>query len=77
MAVSKKKIVKSKLNSIHAELSQFCYFAKEHDCIEVTEWYNGEGFDLQIERNGERKFSFTHGEFTALKALVRALDSNI
>jgi hypothetical protein len=35
--------------------------------MEVTEWNNGEGFDVTI---GKKIIGFTWGEFEALQALV-------
>jgi hypothetical protein len=49
------------------ELKKYCHIAKEHDFIEVTEWHNGEGFDVTL---GEKSISLTWGEFDAMTALV-------
>lgn len=49
------------------ELKKYDHLAKEHAFIEVTEWYNGEGFDVTI---GDKQFQLTYGEFEALQALV-------
>ena len=49
------------------ELKPYDHLAKDDDFMEVTEWYNGEGFDVVI---GERHFHMTWGEFEALQALV-------
>ena len=49
------------------ELKHYDHLAKENDFMEVTEWYNGEGFDVVI---NDRKFQLTWGEFEALQALV-------
>ena len=38
-----------------AELESWCYIAKPHDFIEVTEWHNGEGFDVCINSDGEQR----------------------
>ena len=36
--------------SLFAELKQWCFgYGSEHDYIEVTEWANGQGFDVDIE----------------------------
>ena len=52
--------------------------AKENDFMEVTEWTNGEGFDIQIsDVSGTRTIFMTDGEFTALKKLVKSLDKEI
>ena len=49
------------------ELKPYDHLAKESDFMEVTEWHNGEGFDVTI---SERHFHMTWGEFEALQALV-------
>ena len=55
-------------NSIFSSLQEFDPgFAKEHDYIEITEWYNGEGFDVVI---NDKQFQLTYGQFEALQALV-------
>lgn len=58
-------------------LKAYCVFAKEHDFIEVTEWINGEGFDVTISNVGgviNKTLSLTVGEFEALTALVNHKD---
>jgi hypothetical protein len=40
--------------------------ARPHDVIEVTEWTNGEGWDVAL---GNRAFHLTHGELQALTVL--------
>lgn len=57
--------------SIHDELKPYDYFAKEHDYIEVTEWSNGEGFDVDI--NNREFIRLSYGEFKALKKLAKEL----
>jgi len=53
------------------ELKLYCTFAKENDYIEVTEWSNGEGYDVTISNAGETKnLSLTIGEFEALTVLI-------
>jgi hypothetical protein len=50
------------------ELKPYCHMSKDDDFMEVTEWYNGEGFDVVIGNN--QTFSLTDGQFQALVALV-------
>lgn len=53
------------------DLMPYCYFAKKWDFIEVTEWTNGEGFDVVISsKRGTQTVNMTYGEFQALQALV-------
>jgi hypothetical protein len=56
-----------KRESRFTELKPYDHLAKEHDFMELTEWHNGEGFDVTC---GEKQFSLTHGEFSALITLV-------
>ena len=39
--------------------------------MEVTEWSNGEGFDINIDRKrGSEKFSLSYGEWELLQVLM-------
>jgi hypothetical protein len=52
-------------------LQPFDLFAGADDFMEVTHWYNGEGFDVQLStKAGEQRMSFTWGEYQALTTLV-------
>lgn len=53
-------------------LKDYCSFAKDHDYMTVTEWHNGEGFNVEIcsKVMGTRTIQLTLGEFEALTALV-------
>lgn len=53
--------------SIIVDLRDYCYLGKTHgDLLEVTEWVNGEGFDVSISSRSDQIFSLTHGELEAL-----------
>lgn len=56
-----------KRESRMVNLKDYDHLAKEHDFMELTEWHNGEGFDVVA---GDKQFSLTHGEFSALITLV-------
>lgn len=60
--------------TVFAKLQQFCGFAKEDDFIEITEWANAEGFDVDINGRKIERFQLTWGEFSAIKKLVKELD---
>lgn len=60
-----------KLNSIREGLSKFDYLAKEHDYIEVTEWSNGEGWNINL--NGTN-IQLTDGQLKAINYLTQTLD---
>lgn len=51
-----------------AELKGYCPFAKDSDYIEITEWWNGEGFDVSISE--EKTISLTWGEWELIKEMV-------
>ena len=58
-------------NARFSKLGDYDVWAKPKDFIEVTEWYNGEGFDVQLSTSaGEQRMSFSWGEYTALKATL-------
>jgi len=61
------------------ELHQLCIMSNpgSNDFMEVTEWSNGEGYDVIINAAGhEQTFHVTYGQLRALKKLVKALENN-
>jgi hypothetical protein len=50
------------------EMANYCHLCKPHDFMEVTEWHNGEGFDVVV--SDSQRFSLTWGQWQALQALV-------
>lgn len=52
------------------ELKPYDFTAKDHDYMEVCEWSNGEGVDVNISSNGDQRFSLTWGQWEALNALI-------
>ena len=62
--------------SLFAELKQWCFgYGSEHDYIEVTEWANGQGFDVDIETNQRQRFQLTWRQWEALKHLVNKIEN--
>lgn len=61
-----------KRKSVFSELNVFDYTAKENDFIQVTEWTNGEGWDITI--NDDIIFSLTQGQLEAINYLSKKLD---
>lgn len=59
--------------SITDNLKKYDYLAKDSDFIEITEWHNGEGFDIAI---NEKIISLTHGQLEAIDYLIKALTYN-
>jgi len=73
------KIEKYQRDSVFAELKHFCVFSmgedRNGDFIEVTEWKNGEGFDVSISAGSDREdFKLSFGQFKALKKLIKKLN---
>lgn len=56
--------------SVNDRLRKYSFMAKEDDSVEVTQWVNGEGYDITIE---DRKMSLTDGELDAINYLVQTL----
>lgn len=57
--------------SISDDLSIYDCLAKKGDFIEVTEWVNGEGYDISVR---DKLISLTHGEIEAINYLIKCLD---
>jgi len=61
----------NKRKAVFSEIKGYCIHAGDNDFIEVTNWSNGEGYDICIDRkNGGEKFSLTYGEFDLLTVLM-------
>lgn len=83
------KEIKLKMRrSASANLKDFCTFSmgdkkRENDYIEVTEWSNGEGYDVLITTyNTENstykdlEFRLTNGQFDALKKCIKKIEKD-
>lgn len=57
--------------SVSDNLSKYDILAKKEVFIEVTEWTNGEGWDITIDN---RNISLTFGELDAINYLTKSLD---
>lgn len=62
---------KYKLKAISDDLRKYDYLAKEHDFIEVSEWNNGEGWNISINDN---TFQLTMGQLDAINYLTKTLE---
>ena len=52
-------------------LQDFCLLSDESDFIEIVNWVNGEGFDVEIyTKNETQRFSMTYGQLQALNKLA-------
>ena len=49
-----------------------CLYHKDHDFIEVTEWSNGEGWDITV---SDKNFSLHFTEYEVLKKLIKKLSN--
>lgn len=54
------------------DMEGFDHLSKKGDFIEVTEWKNGEGWDIAIGDNPI--ISLTDGQFRAIKKLIKKLN---
>lgn len=59
--------------AVNDSLKKYDHLAKDSDFIEVTEWANGEGWDISL---NDGLISLTYGQLEAIKYLVKALDYN-
>lgn len=57
--------------SISDKLKKYDYLAKDNDFIEVTEWTNGEGYDIII---NDKIISLTYGQLDAINYLTKSLE---
>ena len=62
---------KYKLKAISDDLRKYDYLAKENDFIEVSEWNNGEGWNISINDN---TFQLTMGQLDAINYLTKTLE---
>lgn len=58
--------------SIMDYLIKYDYLAKDDDYIEITEWANGEGYDISIK--DKNVLSLTLGEIEAINFLIKKMD---
>ena len=56
--------------SINDNLRKYDHLAKENSFIEITEWGNGEGWDITID---DHMMSLTWGQLDAIQYLTLAL----
>ena len=65
------KVEVNKRRAVFAELKDYCMHSGDHDYMEVTEWSNGEGYDIIIDRKlAIERFSLSHGEWELLQVLI-------
>lgn len=57
--------------TINDKLTKYDCLAKDDDFIEVTEWTNGEGYDIVI---NDKIISLTDGQLDAINYLTKSLE---
>jgi len=65
---------KYKRKAVFCNLKEYEFSCKEHSYIEITEWKNGEGIDINAYNYSDRTISISYGEFKLIKKLVKELD---
>ena len=60
-----------KRKSVNDNLQKYDYLAKDYEFIEVTEWRNGEGWDISI---NDKIIQLTIGQLDAINYLTKSLD---
>lgn len=53
------------------KLKEYDYLANDNDYISVSEWANGDGYDIDI--NGEQLVRLTIGELDAINYLTKTI----
>lgn len=61
----------TKVNQITDNLKKYTYGCKESDYITLTEWANGDGYDIDI--NGNKLLSLSIDELEAIHYLTLSL----
>ena len=65
----------NKRRSVWDDLSKYNYSKETDSFIEITEWTNGEGFDIAIHsRNKDKLIILTREEIEAINHLISTLD---
>jgi hypothetical protein len=63
-----------KRRSVSKSFDNGTLWFKDGDYIEVTEWTNGEGYDIDL--SGQHKISIGYHEWKELKKLIKFLENN-
>ena len=66
------EIEKSSLNSVSLLLNEDSVWGKKWDYYEVTEWKNGEGYDISIEKKNSGRQTFSM-HFSDLEIFMKLL----
>ena len=63
-----------RLRSITAKMKMFDFCSKDSDYITVTEWSNGEGWDISL---NDKMIGISRGMLDAINFLTTAVDKTI
>lgn len=80
--MTKKNIQVKCVKSAFVDTKDFCIMSRDSDFIEVTEWYNGEGYLVHTCKQQvsgdfiDSYFSFSLGEFKAIQSLIKKINEN-
>jgi hypothetical protein len=69
-----KELEKYNRKAVFCSLKEYDFLAKEHSYVEITEWKNGEGIDINAYSHTDRNVSLSYGEFKLIKKLVKQLE---
>ena len=61
----------NKVKTVFESLNKFDFLSKKDDYITVTEWANGEGWDICI---NDTNFQLTIGQLEAINYLTKTLE---
>ena len=68
-----KELEKYNKKAVYCTLKDYDYLAEEHSYVEITQWNNGEGIDINVYNQSERVISLSYGEFKLIKKLIKKL----
>ena len=63
-----------KRKAVFCNLKDYDFASKEHSYIEITEWNNAEGIDINAYNYTDRTISLSYGEFKLIKKLIKHLE---
>ena len=64
----------NKRKAVFEPLKDYCSFAGNNDFVEITDWSNGEGFDVDVQSKLSARFQLTYGEWDLIVKLVEYLN---
>lgn len=60
--------------TIFSDIGTHCALSKPDDFVEITEWTNGDGVDINIsDATGNRTIPMTWGEFKLIKKMMKTI----